>query len=59
MKIDAVPEELKTAIRERKSSKIKKTLSNKSLFLFKNSLIIDDKNHCMTKIRFTKNGRYI
>ena len=44
MKIDAVPEELKTAIRERKSSKIKKTLSNKSLFLFKNSLIIDDKN---------------
>ena len=44
MKIDAVPEELKTAINERKSSKIKKTLSNKSLFLFKNSLIIDDKN---------------
>jgi hypothetical protein len=32
MKIDAVPEELKTAINERKSSKIKKTLSNKSLF---------------------------
>ena len=44
MKIDAVPEELKTAIKERRSPKIKKTLSNKSLFLFKNSLIIDEKN---------------